>query len=246
IDRIDDPAAVRAQHASLVGHFDSRDALAQPVHRGRCLAAEQAVLPLQPDRADVVMAVAHFLDQLADFLRRVLQVRIERDYDVATGLLEAGQDRHVLPIVAIKQHDAGGVRACLVLLGQQRGRVVAAAVVDENHFVGQIQCIERRIEPRGQRGQARLLVVGRDDFIDGLHDARHVGHRHLREQRQGDDRSADAFRVREHSRAEAALPVDRRVVHAGADAARLHPRHEAGALDREPLERQHDLEHMPV
>jgi hypothetical protein len=81
------------------------------------------------------VAFAHLGDQLADFLGRILQVGIQRDDDLAAAVLEAGHDGHVLAGVGGKQDDAGDVGARLELLAQDRGRAVAAAVVDENDFV---------------------------------------------------------------------------------------------------------------
>ena len=113
--------------------------------------------------ADVVGAGVHRGEQLADLLRRVLQVGVERDDALAAHALEAGDDRHVLAVVRVEQHDARHVRPRGELVLQQRGRAVAAAVVDEDHFVGDAERVERRIQPREQRRQPGLLVVDGDD-----------------------------------------------------------------------------------
>jgi hypothetical protein len=97
--------------------------------------AEQAVLALAADAADVVVALAHLGDQLVDFLGRVLQVGIERDDDLAAAMLEAGHDRHVLAGVGGEEHHARDVGPGLELLAQDRRRAVAAAVVDEDDLV---------------------------------------------------------------------------------------------------------------
>jgi hypothetical protein len=113
-----------------------------------------------------------------DLFRRVLQVGVEGDDDVAAGLFEAGQDRHVLAVVAVEEHHAGHVRTLAVLLGQDRHRVVAAAVVDEDDFVGQAQLVHRGIQAREQVGQAGFLVIDRDDDRQlRLHAAHGAAHR---------------------------------------------------------------------
>ena len=136
VDGVDDVAAVGAQHAALVGHLDAGDAFAQPVHGARGDVAPPAVAALLADAADVVVALVHLGEQLADFLRRVLQVGIQGDDALAAAVFEAGHDRHVLAEVAVEQHHAGDVRALLELLAQDRGGAVAAAVVDEDDLVG--------------------------------------------------------------------------------------------------------------
>ena len=79
--------------------------------RSRFIAREaerrhHAVLALRADRADVVVARVHLGEQLADLLRRILQVGVQRDDALAAHLLEAGHDRHVLAEVGGEQDDA--------------------------------------------------------------------------------------------------------------------------------------------
>ena len=105
-DRVDDVAAVGAQHAALVGHLDAGDALAQAVHRPRRDAPPPRVLARAAHAADVVVARVHRGEQLADLLRRILQVGVERDDALAAAVLEAGDDRHVLAVVGVEQDDA--------------------------------------------------------------------------------------------------------------------------------------------
>ena len=113
--------------------------------------------------ADVVVPGVHRGQQAADLLGRILQVGIERHDALAAHALEAGDDRRVLAVVGVEQHDARDVRPREELVLQQRRGAVAAAVVDEHHFVRDPQRVEGRIEAREERGQAGLLVVDRDD-----------------------------------------------------------------------------------
>ncbi len=69
----------------------------------------------------------------------------------------------MLAVVAVEQHHPRHVRPAAELVGQDAGGIVAAAVVDENHFIGDAQRIERRVQPFEQLGKAGLLVVHRDD-----------------------------------------------------------------------------------
>ena len=45
------------------------------------------------------------------------------------------------------------------MLAKERRRAVAAAVVDEDDFVGNAEGVERRVEALEQRRESRLLVV---------------------------------------------------------------------------------------
>ncbi len=152
-DRVDDVAAVGAQHAALVGHPDVGDALAQPVHRARCDAPPPRVLARSPHAADVVVAGVHLGQQAGDLLRRILQVGIERDDALAAHVLEAGDDRHVLAVVGVEQDDPRHVGSGQELVLEQRRRAVAAAVVDEDDLVRDMQRVERRIQP-GEQARA--------------------------------------------------------------------------------------------
>src|SRR4029077_6567306 len=105
-------------------------------------------------------------EQLADLLRRILQVGVERDDALAAAALEARHDRHVLAEIAVEQDYAGHIGPLRELLAQQRCRAVAAAVVDEDYPIRLPERIERRVEAGEERRQAGLFVVDRDDDRD--------------------------------------------------------------------------------
>ena len=136
VDGVDDGPRVGAQHAALVGHHDVGDALAHAVHGPRRPAAPRSVLALAADRAHVVVALVHLREQCRDLLGRILQVGVERHDALAAHMLEAGDDGHVLAEVAVEEDHARHVGALLELLAQHRRRLVDAAVVHEDHFVG--------------------------------------------------------------------------------------------------------------
>ncbi len=135
VDRVDDLPAIRPQHAALVGHAYARDALAHQIHRFARCAAEGAVLAHAAYAADVVVAFVHFGDQAADFLGRILQIRVQGNDAPAAHVLEAGHDRHMLAEVAVEQDDPGDIWPLLELFAQDGGGAVAAAVVDEDDLV---------------------------------------------------------------------------------------------------------------
>ena len=86
-----------------------------------------------------------------------------RDGAAAAAMLEAGDDRHVLAEITAEEDDPRDVRPLLELLAQQRRRAVAAAVVDEQHFVADAELVERGVEASEQQRQRLLFVVDRND-----------------------------------------------------------------------------------
>jgi hypothetical protein len=157
-------ARIGAQHVALVGDADAGDFLAQVIHRFRCAAAEEIVVALAANAADVVVAFAHLVDDLADFLGRVLKVGVEGDDDLSAGVFEAGHDRHVLAGIGGEQYGAGDVRAPLVLFAEQCRRAITAAVVDEHHLVRGFESVECRVQAGEQGRQTVLFVIdGNDD-----------------------------------------------------------------------------------
>ena len=166
-DRVDDRPAVRAQHAALVRHLDARGFFPHEIDQPRGILAEKRVLPVEPVSAHVVEARVDFLQQLRNFLGRILQVGVERHDHVAAHAFERRHDRHVLAVVAVEIDHARHVRPRRVLRLQESKRTVRTAVVGENDFVAAPECIEHRIQAREQRRQVQLLVVDRDDDRNG-------------------------------------------------------------------------------
>src|SRR5882724_1751460 len=147
VDRVHDFAVVATQHASLVGDPDLRGLLPEPVHQARGGFAPIRIVTVFPDSADVVGAPIHGGDDLADFLRGVLQVRIQCDDVVTAGLREPGHDGHVLSDIAREDHHARGVGTFRELPTQYGNGAVAATVIHEDHFVLAAELIEHRVKP---------------------------------------------------------------------------------------------------
>ena len=163
LSAVHDQARIAAHHAALVRDPHRRDPFAQLVDALREPSAPETVLTLDADRAHVVVALLQHLDQLADLLGRILQVRVERDHVLAARIGEARHHRRMLAEVGVEQNHAGLMRAALELPAQHRGRAVLAAVVDEHALVGEPELVERGIEPLEQGVEHLLLVVDGDD-----------------------------------------------------------------------------------
>src|SRR6185437_7304531 len=77
---------------------------------------------------------------------------------------EARENGHVLARIAGEHDYPRGVRPALELRPQHGRGAIGAAVVDEDHLVGPLELIQRRIQPRKESLEAWLLVVhGNDD-----------------------------------------------------------------------------------
>ena len=162
-NRVDDRAAVGAEHATLIRHLDARGPFAHKIDQLRGVGAEKRILPIEPEAAHVVVPRVDLREQLGDFLRRVLQVGIERHNDLAAHALKRRHDRHVLAVVGVEIDHAGDVGPRVELGAQQFDRTVGAAVVGEEDLVAAADGVEHRVEPREQDREIEFLVVYGDD-----------------------------------------------------------------------------------
>ena len=95
----------------------------------------------------------------------VLEVAVDRDDDVALGLLEAGLQRGGLAEVAPEPDDAHVV-VLRVQTRERREGAVGRAVVDEDDLPRPTERLERGRELVVQQRDAALLVVHGDDHRD--------------------------------------------------------------------------------
>lgn len=98
---VDDMAAVSAQHAAVVAHRFAGGALDQAVDHLRRGFTEDAVLTVLADSAHHVVTFISLRHQPRDLLRRVLQVGVEGNNQIAGYMAEAGHDRRVLAVVTV-------------------------------------------------------------------------------------------------------------------------------------------------
>src|SRR5690625_8013648 len=90
VDRIDHGAIVGPEHAALIGHAHMRNLLAHAIVEPRGPAPPRTVLALAPNRADVVVDLVHFCQQIGDFLGWSLQVGVRRDDLLIASAEESG------------------------------------------------------------------------------------------------------------------------------------------------------------
>ena len=98
------------------------DARAKGIDEFRSVTAEEGVLPVLAVTTDDVVAGGIGREQFRDFLRRVLQVGIERHHDLAAYALERRHDRHVLAEIAVEIDDPHFARPLAMKIAQQDTR----------------------------------------------------------------------------------------------------------------------------
>ena len=111
---------------------------------------------------DQVEAFVELHEQARNLRRIILEVRVDRDDDLAAGLAETGRQRSCLAEISTQAHDAH------VLVGvmqprQCREGPVHGAVVDKDGFPLLPQWFEGSLELVVEEGDRALLVVQRDD-----------------------------------------------------------------------------------
>jgi hypothetical protein len=100
-------------------------------------------------------------DELGDLLGRVLQVAVQSRDEVPARLLEAGEQRRVLTVVAVEFDDFDPQ-----VLGESLEQVegpVRATVVDEDQLPRAPERVQRGDQPAVQLGNAGGFVVDRHD-----------------------------------------------------------------------------------
>ena len=106
--------------------------------------------PSVPPAAHHVVALLERLEEARDLLREVLEVRVERDQDLAARRVEPRLQRRGLAVVA-RQVDHAQARLPLEIRPHHRQRVVPAAVVHED----ELEAVAVARAARSPRGPAR-------------------------------------------------------------------------------------------
>ena len=136
--------------------------------RFRKLSADRSTPPRQHD----IEPVAPFPDHVGDQLRRVLQIRVNRNDGVAGGNVDAGGERGFLAEVP-GQFDDDQTVVPLAASGQCLQGSVRTAVVDANDLQGAVQRRPQLREPLEQGVQPGRLIVHWNNQRNGLIGPRH-------------------------------------------------------------------------
>src|SRR6266851_954619 len=105
-----------------------------------------AVVPLLAPSADDVVTGVDRIEQARNFLGGILQVGVERHYDIAAALAKPGQQGRMLSEIAGELDDAHA-RVGRGKLTEHRKRIVGRAVVDEDHLEFAITSVDKGNEP---------------------------------------------------------------------------------------------------
>ena len=125
-----------------------------------------------PHGADHVVAFVGFGDQTRDLFRRVLQISIQGNHQIARHVAEPGHDCRVLAVVTVEQYGNNVAALRLRGVGQHPRGVVTAAVVHQQNFISLAERLAGGSRAADQFRQALLLVIDRDHHGNFLHGRR--------------------------------------------------------------------------
>jgi hypothetical protein len=181
---VHDIAVIAPQHTAVVVELHAGDRRGRAVHEARRALPEEVVLPVGAHRAHDVVTGVHLGHELRNLLRRVLEVRVERDHVLAVRGGEGRHDRHVLARVAHELHRLHQTRVGRRRSPQDLERAVPGAIVHEDDLEGPSESLEHGKEPREKHGEISVLVEDRNDDRDLPRDERRGRHaRHSRGQK---------------------------------------------------------------
>ena len=116
--------------------------------------------------ADHIVSLFELGEKAGNLGRVVLEIAVERENQFAPARLEPRREGRRLAKVAAKP-DRPHPRIALGQRGQNGPRTVATAVIDENEFDRPADAFgEHGIELAVKRGQARFLIMDRNDDAD--------------------------------------------------------------------------------
>ena len=114
----------------------------------------------------VVAVIAPVMDQRLDQRRRMLSIAVDEQHRAEPGVIEAGEQRRLLAEIA-RQRDQLNIERRGRQLVSDGKRIVAAAIVDIDHFAGEPVLGIERARHLGERGmeprQRRRFVMHGND-----------------------------------------------------------------------------------
>ena len=97
-----------------------------------------------------------------DLFRRVLQVSVQGDDQIARDVAKPRHNRRVLAVVAVEQHGNNMAAFGLRGLGQHQRGIIATAIIYQQNFISLADRVAGGGCTTDQFGQALLLVINRD------------------------------------------------------------------------------------
>ena len=136
--------AISPEHASVIVHHYTGGPLDGLVDYKGGNSPKNGVVPGHPNTAYNIKSLLDLTDQLWDFLRRILQIRVKRDDSVPHRLSKAGHNRCVLSIIFVQDHTNNLTAILFCCPGDYLLRVVCAAIINKNDlksFFHPITCL---------------------------------------------------------------------------------------------------------
>jgi molybdopterin molybdotransferase len=171
----EDLGPVRLEPAVQVVEAQARDTARRGIEEPRERAPEPRVPTLRLPARDEVEAFVELGEKARDLAGIILEVGVDRDDHVATGVREPGRERGGLAEIPA-QPDHANVLVLGMEASECREASVGRAVVDEDHLPRAAEGLEGRFQLVVQRRERQLLVVDRHDDRDhGASSVFHVG-----------------------------------------------------------------------
>ena len=164
VQLIDHPARHQPEIAGVGGNGNVDQPVEQAIEAGGTGALKQAfTAPLDALAIDHVMALRQREQHLREQFRRVLQIGINHQHQLAPADGKPGGKRQLVPMVARQINPDDGARARAMLADQAPG-AVARTIIDQHDLViaGKLRFANRR-QPGNQRVDDLLLVIARHD-----------------------------------------------------------------------------------
>ena len=114
-----------------------------------------------PDGIGDVEPALPLLDEVGDHLGGVLEVAVHHHHGAASGVVQPGGHGGLVAEVPTQTHHADP-RVERLQLTEDRGRSVAAPIVDKDDLERHPQAAQRRNQAIEQRFEVQSLVVDRD------------------------------------------------------------------------------------
>ncbi len=153
---------IGTEHAAIVMHHHPGCPLNELVDDPGAQLPETRISPVDTHRADDIVAFPGFLYEKRDRLRRILQVPIEGDHNIASRTGEARQDGTMLAVVAVKENADHLVPIMLCRFTDQLRRTVTAPVVDKDELKRKAEAVAGLKTTPDEFSQVLFLVEDRE------------------------------------------------------------------------------------
>ena len=163
VQRVERPAVHHTEVARIQGNRDARQRSQQAIEEPVAHPLDEVLLALGADGIDDVASLPALLEEAQQFLGRILQIGVDDRDDVASGVLQAGRHRGLVPEVS-REGEHLQVRVAAGEFLRHGKRMVVAAVIHQDDFVVFLPGDGTGRQAFVEQADAVSLVVGWDHY----------------------------------------------------------------------------------